>query len=192
MVNCVVQVFSNAGVVSQGSFYDEQPESQQTMDGLPIPPRPEDSLRTLGVNLNGAVQTAYLALHYMRRLASGGSLILSSSSAALIPRSAVPVYGGSVAGVVHFLRCIAEPYKERGIRVNCLCPGFNHKNIAGPGFFQASSQEHMELYVKHVRDLISDETASGKVIEISGRQDSVHAAPDPFRAFLKVMESDTF
>jgi NAD(P)-dependent dehydrogenase (short-subunit alcohol dehydrogenase family) len=165
------------------------------MDGLSIPPLPEDALRTLGVNLNGVVQTAYLALHYMRRSASGGSLIFSSSSAALIPPSAVPVYGGSEAGVVHFSRCIAEPYKKMGIRVNCLCPGFSHTNVAGPGFFEGFPKEHLvpiELYVKHVRDLISDETASGKVTKISRRQHFLPAAPDPFRAFLKVMESDTF
>jgi NAD(P)-dependent dehydrogenase (short-subunit alcohol dehydrogenase family) len=158
------------------------------MDGLPIPPRPEDALRTLGMNLNGAVQTAYLALHYMRRSAAGGSLIFSSSSAAFKPPCAVPEYGASEAGVVHFSRCIAEPYKRKGIRVNCLCLGSSNTNIAGPGFFEAFPQEHpapIELYVKHVRDLISDETASGKVIEIRGRQDFLRAVPDPFRAFFE-------
>jgi NAD(P)-dependent dehydrogenase (short-subunit alcohol dehydrogenase family) len=192
-------VFSNAGVVSRGSFYDEQEENATTSSGLPIPSCPEDAIRTSSVNLNGAIFTAYLALHYMRKSGGGGSLLFTASSAALIPPSAVPVYGGSKAGVVQFSRCIASPYMKRGVRVNCLCPGFSHTNIAGPGFFEVFPQEHLmpvELYVKHVRDLITDDTANGKVIEISGKEHFLHHVPEPsndsMRAILKVVDSDTF
>ena len=186
-------------MVSRGSFYDEQAETEQTSDGLPIPARPEDALRTIAVNLDGAILVAYLALHYVRRSIAGGSLLFTASSAALIPPSAVPAYGGSKSGVVQFSRCIAGPYKRKGVRVNCLCPGFSHTNIAGPGFFEAFPQEHLmpvELYVKHVRDLINDETANGKVIEISGKEHFLHSTPEPsndsMRAILKVVDSDTF
>lgn len=100
-------------------------------------------------------------------------MLFTASSAALIPPSAVPAYAGSNAGVVNFSWCIAGPYRKRGIRVNYVCLGFSHTNIAGPGFFEAFPQEHLipvSLYVKHVRDLISDDTADGIVIEISGKE----------------------
>lgn len=189
-------------MVSRGSFYDEQDEVELTDDGsLPIPPLPDDSFLTASVNFEGAIYVAYLALHYMRAKNGrpGGSLLFTASSAALIPPKAVPVYAGSKAGVVHFSRCIADPFMKRGIRVNCLCPGFSETNIAGPGFFATFPQEHLmpiELYVKHVRDLIKDETANGKVIEISGKEHFLHSVPEPsndsMRAVLHVVDSDTF
>lgn len=194
-------MFSNAGVVSRGSFYDQQNETELTDDGLPSPPQPDDAFRTISVNLNGAMYVSYLTLHYMRKQSGDrrGSLLFSASSAALIPPSAVPVYGGSKAGVVHFSRCIASPYSKRRIRVNCLCPGFSHTNIAGPGFFESFPQEHLmpiELYVKHVRDLIDDEAANGKVIETSGKEYFLHNVPEPsndsMREILTVVDSDTF
>lgn len=66
--------------------------------------------------------------------------------------------------------------------MNRLCPGFSHTNIARPGFFKAFPQKRLmpiDLYVKHVRDLISDEAASGMVIEISGSNFFLHAVPNP-------------
>lgn len=43
-------VFSNAGLTSRGSFYEEQAESERTTDGLPIPPNPDNVLRNIGTN----------------------------------------------------------------------------------------------------------------------------------------------
>jgi 15-hydroxyprostaglandin dehydrogenase (NAD) len=126
-------------------------------------------------------------------------ILFTASGAGLISPPAVPVYAASKAGVIAFARSIATPFHKRGIRVNCLCPGFCPTNIAGPGFFDSFPREHLmpiELFVTHVRRLMEDRTAIGEVVEISGSEHFVHAVPEPsnesMRAILQVVSSDTF
>jgi 15-hydroxyprostaglandin dehydrogenase (NAD) len=63
-------VFANAGILDVADFY-------QKSDTLPPP---EPSLLTSKVSCDGAIYSAYLAMHYFRRNPTpGGSLIVTSS-----------------------------------------------------------------------------------------------------------------
>jgi hypothetical protein len=44
-----------------------------------------------------------------------------------------------------------------------------------------------ELYVKHVHDLISDDTACGKEIEISGQKHFLHIVPEPLNENMRAI-----
>jgi 3-oxoacyl-[acyl-carrier protein] reductase len=54
----------------------------------------------------------------------GGSLVFISSVAARTGFSGLSVYSASKAALVAFSRALAREYGERGIRSNCVLPGF--------------------------------------------------------------------
>lgn len=83
-------VFANAGVAEYIDYYAEQPASG-------IPPKPDLSL--VDVNLNGALYTSYLAIHYFRRSPDSTkgdrNLVLTSSIGGTYPCALAPVYSGT-------------------------------------------------------------------------------------------------
>ena len=65
--------------------------------------------------------TRFAALHMAGR--GRGSIINTSSIAALVPSYAIPLYRASKAGINTFTRCAAIDLGEYGIRVNAIAPG---------------------------------------------------------------------
>jgi 3-oxoacyl-[acyl-carrier protein] reductase len=57
-------------------------------------------------------------------LGRGGSLVFVSSVAATTGMSGLSVYSATKGGLVSFSRSLAREYGERGIRSNCVLPGF--------------------------------------------------------------------
>ncbi len=81
------QVAANAGIIDTFSIY--QSKNSNLDDGLPVKP----NLKTIDVDLNGAIYTVYLALYYLRKnTVPGGKITLTASSAALYPLDTVPLY----------------------------------------------------------------------------------------------------
>lgn len=60
----------------------------------------------------------------LRAMRDGGSLIQISSATATIMLEDHAAYMGTKAGTEHVIRCIANEFGDRGIRVNCVAPGF--------------------------------------------------------------------
>lgn len=102
-------MFNNAGVsgAMAGRFLD---------DDL------ADFDRVLGVNLRGVMVGSQCAARQMARQ-GGGSIINTSSLAALSPGGAYLTYRAAKAAVIHFSRSIAIELGGLGIRVNCIAPG---------------------------------------------------------------------
>jgi len=102
-------MFNNAGISGRhrGSFLD---------DDL------ADFQRVMAVNLLGVmVGTRCAARHMVGQ--GGGSIINTSSIAALLPGPGVTSYRVSKAGVVLFTRSMAIELGANGVRVNCIAPG---------------------------------------------------------------------
>jgi meso-butanediol dehydrogenase/(S,S)-butanediol dehydrogenase/diacetyl reductase len=97
----------NAGI-SMGGTVEEQ-----TVEGW------EAVLRT---NLTGAFLVARAALPAL--LESGGSLVTISSDAGLRAGPASAAYCSAKAGLIMLTQCIALDYGPRGVRANCVCPGW--------------------------------------------------------------------
>jgi NADP-dependent 3-hydroxy acid dehydrogenase YdfG len=80
-------VFANAGRAEPTDFYKEQPVTC-------IPSKPD--LECVDVNLNGALYTSHLAMHYFRRSPESTkrdrNLIFTSSIGGLYPCELIPVY----------------------------------------------------------------------------------------------------
>ena len=60
----------------------------------------------------------------LRHLPRGGQLLLVSSRVGLIGNGGQSAYAAAKAGVLGLMRTAALEGRERGIRVNALCPGF--------------------------------------------------------------------
>jgi NAD(P)-dependent dehydrogenase (short-subunit alcohol dehydrogenase family) len=102
-------MFNNAGIPGStgGDFLD---------DDL------EDFERVMAVNLFGVMVGSQRAARHMAQN-GGGSIINTTSIAALMPGAGVMTYRASKAGVVQFSRSLAIDLGRHGIRVNCIAPG---------------------------------------------------------------------
>lgn len=79
-----------------------------------------DWARLLDLNLTGLWRTVRACLPSM---GEGSSILAISSGAGLRPLPELTAYSAAKAGVIGFCRALAGEVADRGIRVNCLCPG---------------------------------------------------------------------
>jgi NAD(P)-dependent dehydrogenase (short-subunit alcohol dehydrogenase family) len=79
--------------------------------------------RMIAVNLGGTMRTCRAVLPVL--IANGGGAIVTVASVAAFNASpGMATYAASKSGIVSFTRSIAVTYGARGIRANCLCPGW--------------------------------------------------------------------
>jgi len=134
--------------------------------------------------------TRFAALHMAGR--GRGSIINTSSIAALVPSYAIPLYRASKAGINTFTRCAAIDLGEYGIRVNAIAPGgipTRMNSLVEPGLTPEEAQGLIEALeparlvtqpLKHTGDprdighmamfLASDRAAhvTGQIIAVDG------------------------
>lgn len=86
---------------------------------------------TIAINLTGSARVAHAAGHHMP---DGGALIFLSSVTAAIGRAyAAYAYQATKGGVEALTRAFAVAFGERGVRVNCVAPGFVSVPMQGTG-----------------------------------------------------------
>ena len=79
--------------------------------------------RILTINLRAVFQACQIFGRQM--IASGGGSIVNIGSVTShLPLSRVFAYSASKAGVLNLTRNIAHDFGDKGVRVNCICPGF--------------------------------------------------------------------
>ena len=99
--------------------------------------------RVISVNLFGTMVACQAAARYMAKH-GGGSIINTSSLAALKPGLPLVTYRAAKAGVMQLTQCIARELGVYGVRVNCIAPGHIP---AGMTFYDISSRvkQHQPL-----------------------------------------------
>jgi NAD(P)-dependent dehydrogenase (short-subunit alcohol dehydrogenase family) len=102
-------IFNNAGIA--GAVGDLDAVTVEMFD------------RTLAVNLRGVYLGTKYAARVMREQGSG-SIINTSSVAAIRTGYGNHIYSASKAGVLQFTKSVAMELGESNIRVNCVLPGF--------------------------------------------------------------------
>jgi meso-butanediol dehydrogenase / (S,S)-butanediol dehydrogenase / diacetyl reductase len=83
---------------------------------------PEGWDRTLRINLTGPFLLARAALPHL--LDRRGAVIMVSSNNGLLAGPGWASYCTSKAGLIMLTRCLANDYGPRGLRANCVCPGW--------------------------------------------------------------------
>jgi NAD(P)-dependent dehydrogenase (short-subunit alcohol dehydrogenase family) len=131
----------------------------------------QDFQRMVGVNLHGVMLGTQRAARHMARN-GGGSIINTSSIAAIKAGFGVMTYRASKAGVLHFTKCVAIDLAEYGIRVNCIAPGHIRTEMttyAAPGMTPE--------VVERIRQALGPVTASSRPLKRQGKpEDFAEAA----------------
>lgn len=78
----------------------------------------------IGVNLEGVFFTFRASVRHMLERGGGGSLVGTSSLAAIMGQSRGEHYAAAKAGILAIVRTIASEYARHGIRANAIVPGF--------------------------------------------------------------------
>ncbi|MBR62015.1 MAG: hypothetical protein CL904_05070 [Dehalococcoidia bacterium] len=104
---------NNAGMDLEGSPFAERIES-------------DDFEMTIKVNLVGSWNCSKSAGVYMLSSGDGGSIINIASVAGLGGSKAMlsPGYSAAKAGIINLTQNLAANWSDRGVRVNCIAPGY--------------------------------------------------------------------
>ena len=105
---------------------------------------PDDWDRVQDVNLKGI----FLGIKYGAPAiveSGGGSILNWGSIGGIISSGMSPGYSASKAGVISLTRNAAIQYSPRGVRVNCICPGFVLTPMIGKGRPQASPEAREQM-----------------------------------------------
>ena len=102
-------LIDNAGIAQTAPFLDTSTDQWD---------------RTIAVNLRGMFLVARSVARHMDADGGGGSIVLMASTNALGGEASFASYNASKGGVLQLARTMAVELGARGIRVNCLCPGF--------------------------------------------------------------------
>jgi NAD(P)-dependent dehydrogenase (short-subunit alcohol dehydrogenase family) len=89
--------------------------------------------RTMDVDLRGVLLGMKHGIRAMLAAGNGGAIVNWSSIGGLNSSIATSVYGAAKAGVVSLTKTAALEYAGKGIRVNCVCPGYIQTEIMGAG-----------------------------------------------------------
>jgi NAD(P)-dependent dehydrogenase (short-subunit alcohol dehydrogenase family) len=90
----------------------------------PIGDLPLDDYRqTLGANVDGVVLGTRAAVPAMAAR-GGGAIVVTASTAGLVPSSLNPIYTLTKHAVIGFVRAEAQNVAADGITINAVCPSF--------------------------------------------------------------------
>lgn len=79
--------------------------------------------RVMTINLRGIFQACQVFGRHMIE-AGGGAIVNIGSVTSHLPLSRVFAYSASKAGVLNLTGNVAQEFAPKGVRVNCICPGF--------------------------------------------------------------------
>lgn len=112
----------------------------------------EDWERVLATNLTGAFLCTKYAIPAMVR--SGGGVIINvSSEAGLVGIRNQVAYNVSKGGVIALTRSCAVDLAEKGIRVNCVCPGTTDTPLVQEAVSRAADPATARRRLEEVRPL---------------------------------------
>ncbi|KAF2623672.1 NAD(P)-binding protein [Macroventuria anomochaeta] len=115
-------VFANAGIGPRANYLALETDALGELV--------EPNTATLDVNLNSVINTATLAVHYMKTQKEGGSIVLMGSSTSLHPVRAID-YSTAKSGVLGFGRGLSVLLQASSlpIRVNSLAPSWTATQV---------------------------------------------------------------
>lgn len=119
-------VFVNAGIME---YRDQLFTDELDSDGK----LKEPDHRTLTVDLDAAVQTTKLAIHYLKKNGKeGGSIVVTASVAGILGFTGAPLYSAAKHGVVGLVRCLKAEVAKIGLSIAYVAPGITVTPLINP------------------------------------------------------------
>ncbi|KAF5584213.1 glucose 1-dehydrogenase 2 [Fusarium subglutinans] len=123
----------------------------------------------------GALDCVGLAVHYMLKNEIGsrlpnsrGSIVCTSSSAAIYPFPVSPLYSAAKSGIIGLVRSMAIRLEEPKIQINALAPGVLETNITpDKELFKAMIITPLSTLTKAVSQFVTDPSRTGQVAELN-------------------------
>ncbi len=120
----------------------------------------EDFDRAIAVNLKGIWNCMKYELLHMRTR-NEGAIVNCSSQSGIVGTANLGAYTAAKHGVVGLTKASALEYANRGIRINCICPGTSDTPMVANAV--ADRPEHMEAIISAI-----PMERMGKAEEIAG------------------------
>ena len=89
--------------------------------------------RVMDIDLRGVLLGTKHGIRTMRECGNGGAIVNWSSIGGLNASPWTGVYSAAKAGVISVTKTAAVEYADKGIRVNCVCPGYIKTEGMGAG-----------------------------------------------------------
>lgn len=130
---------------------------------------PVEAVRAvLETNLLGFFLTSRSFVPLMER---GGRVVYVSTSDATMTRPGQLPYGPSKAGAEAMAAILAQELKERGIRVNVICPGgFTDTNMAPPGLTERMRASGLPVLPPTVLNEVILYLAANPAVDLTGEK----------------------
>ena len=152
---------SNAGIARKAAFVDLLAN---------------DFDRTLAVNLRGTFLVGQAVARAMLADGGGGAIVNMASTNALGGEEDFSDYNASKGGVLQLTRTMAIELGPKGIRVNCVCPGFIDTPLNRHLATDAEMTEYERTKIPLGRRGSADEVASAIAFLASDEASFVHGA----------------
>lgn len=127
--------------------------------------------RLLAINLTGAFLCTKYAVDALAR--SRGAIVNVSSEAGLVGIKGQLAYNVSKAGLIALTKSSAVDFAERGIRVNCVCPGTTTTPLVDTALARAADPAAARRRLEEIRPLnrlgTADEIASA-ILYLAGSE----------------------
>jgi hypothetical protein len=125
----------------------------------------EDSM--LAVNVRAVLRLSAVALSAMVARGSG-DIVNVSSMAGFVPGGGAASYAASKAYVTMLSQSLATTYRDRGIRVLAVCPGFTRTEFHTRNGSAPSSPDWMWLTPEQVVETALKDLSAGRDVSIAG------------------------
>jgi 3-oxoacyl-[acyl-carrier protein] reductase len=126
--------------------------------------------RCLDVNLTGSFVVAKASAGPLAD-SGGGSLVLMSSTSGLVGSRGQVAYCAAKAGIVGLTQALADELAPRGVRVNCVCPGWVDTPFNDPVWEhsggRAQAEEQLLASVPQRRQARPDEVGAAAAFLLS-------------------------
>ncbi|CAK7232063.1 hypothetical protein SCUCBS95973_008135 [Sporothrix curviconia] len=171
-------VIANAGVIGRDDLY--------TLDDPTCPPQKPD-LRTVDVNLYGALYTAKLALHYFRKHTVSAErdrcLIIKGSIAAYTDQPGSPLYNVSKYGVRGLFRNLRRTLHRDDVRINFVAPWYVRTPILSDKVVEYVTSKGVKFAtvadgVRAMLNIAADQSINGRAIAIVPREEAPYGYMD--------------
>lgn len=129
-------VFANAGVAPRTTLLEETLDSNGKLL--------EPDYRVIDINLKSVMNTTALAIHYMKKQDSGGSIVLTASASSFQRFQAVD-YTIAKHGVLGVMRALVPHLSPKlPIRINAIAPSWTDTGIVPADLVRATGALVME------------------------------------------------